>query len=322
LCKTLINRGFSLRIYDKFYFGRKSIENLPIRNNDFIEGDIRDLPDDLFDNVYAVIHLAGLSNDPTANFNPNMNREINTEATIKLAKEAKKAGVERFIFASTCSIYDLGIGVDDSMKDEESKVNPKHHYSSSKYRAEKQLLKLNSKNFAVTILRKGTIHGYSPRMRYDLVVNVMVRNVFMEHPITVFCKGVQWRPIVDVEDVAEAYQLILEARRDIVGGEIFNICEDNYQVEDIARKICHVITTKYISFSSGISFEKDDKKDRSYRVSNDKIKNMLGFSFRHSLNASVKRLVKEIKENDATDFDSPIYYNIKHMTPIFEKEDA
>jgi len=318
LCKTLIDRGFDIKIYDKFYFGRKSIENLMVGNNEFIEGDIRDLPEGLFDNVSAVIHLAGLSNDPTANFNPKMNKEINTDATVSLAKKAKKAGVKRFIFASTASIYDMGIGTNDNLKDENSTVKPMHPYSSSKYEAEKQLLKLNDENFAVVILRKGTIHGYSPRMRYDLVVNIMVRNILIDRPIRVFCKGVQWRPLIDIRDVVEAYRLVLTVPSKLVSGEIFNVTENNYQIKDLAKEIHHVATN--FDFKSEVVFEDDDKKDRSYRISNKKIKGRLGFVPRFTLEDSIKELIKRIKEDGVDDLTNPIHYNIKWMEPIFKKE--
>lgn len=318
LIESLSRKGFEIKVYDKFYFGKNTI-GYPSDKIEIIKGDIRTPPDNLFDYVTDVIHLAGLSNDPTADFNPKANWEINTLATKKLAKRAMQKGVSRFIFASSCSIYDLGMENANEVKNETVEVHPQSHYSFSKYQAEKEILKLSDNNFCVVILRKGTVCGFSPRMRYDLVINTMVKKAFTEGMIRVYCRGLQWRPIIDVEDVAQAYFTVLKAPHKKVNGQIFNISLDNFLIKDIAY-IVQKTLKKYFAMNVKIIFEQDNKKDRSYRVANDKAKKILHFIPKISIEESVVKLVKNIKRKGFTDFDNPHYYNIEWMRPFLEKE--
>lgn len=317
LSEKLAKDGLDVRIFDRFYFGRDKIRHLD-GTVEAVEGDIRKPPANLFDDVDSIIHLAALSNDPTAEFNPAANRAINTTATKKLAKMAKRKGVRRFIFASSCSIYDLGMENGHGIRDEGSSVNPKAAYSVSKHKAEKELKKLASNKFDVVILRKGTVFGFSPRMRYDLVVNTMVKNALSSGVIKIFCKGVQWRPLVDIDDVARAYTLALTAPSEKVNRQIFNISLGNFLVRDLAIVVAKTLR-KYFKISPRIVFENDDKKDRSYSVSADKAKKILKFVPKVSIEESIVRMVKGIKSSKMTDFDNPIYYNIAWMRPILGK---
>ena len=317
LSEKLAKEGFDVRIFDRFYFGRDKIRHLN-GTVEAVEGDIRKPPADLFDDVDSIIHLAALSNDPTAEFNPAANRVINTLAAKKLAKMAKIRGVRRFVFASSCSIYDLGMENGHGVRDELSKVSPKAAYSKSKYLAEKVLKELASNKFDVVILRKGTVFGFSPRMRYDLVVNTMVKNALSSGVIKIFCKGVQWRPLVDIEDVARAYMMALLAPSEKVNRQIFNISLGNFLVKDLALDVAKTLK-KYFKVNPKIIFENDDKKDRSYSVSADKAKKILNFVPKVSVEESIVRMVKGIREKKMTDFDNPIYYNIAWMRPILEK---
>lgn len=318
LCERLVNAGFDVRLFDRFYFGRKPIAKLNSKI-EVIEGDIRDFPEDLLNNIDTVIHLAALSNDPTAEFNPQANNQINTESTVRLAKSAKKKGVKRFIFASSCSIYDLGLENENGIKDEIAKVEPKAAYSSSKYQAEKKILKLADEDFCVVILRKGTVFGFSPRMRYDLVVNTMVKNTLSSGTIKVLSRGIQWRPLVDVNDVAEAYLKALGASKEKVNRQVFNISLGNFLMKDLAY-IVQKALKKHFSINPKIIFEEPDRRDRSYRVSNTRAKQVLRFVPEVSIEESVIKMVKKIKKNKVTVFDNPIYYNIEWMRPILEKE--
>jgi len=318
LCEKLVNAGFDVRLFDRFYFGREPIAKLNSKI-EVIEGDIRDFPEDLFNNIDTVIHLAALSNDPTAEFNPQANHQINTESAIRLAKLAKKKGVKKFIFASSCSIYDLGLENENGIKDEIAKVEPKAAYSSSKFQAEKKILKLADKDFCVVILRKGTVFGFSPRMRYDLVVNTMVKNTLSSGTIKVLSRGIQWRPLVDVNDVAEAYLKALGASKEKVNGQVFNISRGNFLMKDLAY-IVQKALKKHFSINPKIIFKEPDRKDRSYRVSNQKARQVLNFIPKVSIEESVIKIVGQIKKNKFTDFENPIYYNIDWMRPILEKE--
>jgi nucleoside-diphosphate-sugar epimerase len=177
LVRELLNRGFADKIFDRLYFGDRGLADVRERV-ELVVGDMRSMRPGLLDGVSAVVNLGGLSNDPTAEYNPRANHEMNTMASVTLAQQCKERGVERFLFASSCSIYDFGVGDDekDAVMDEDSKVEPKAAYSSSKFEAEKLLVGLATEQFCPVILRKGTVYGFSPRMRYDFVVNTFVKD--------------------------------------------------------------------------------------------------------------------------------------------------
>ncbi|TET07782.1 SDR family oxidoreductase, partial [Candidatus Aerophobetes bacterium] len=193
LVRELLNKGYAVRTFDKFYYGDRGIEDIKDRI-EVIQGDMRNIDSSIFEDINAVINVGGLSNDPTAEYNPKANYEMNVVATKNLAKLSKKRGIKRFIFASSCSIYDLGFGGEDVVQNEEVKVNPKATYSRSKYDAERILLKMVDEDFSPVILRKGTIFGFSYRMRYDLVVNTFVKDALTKGKITIFRGGEMWRP--------------------------------------------------------------------------------------------------------------------------------
>jgi len=318
LTEVLVKRGFFVKVLDTFYFGRSPLKNLH-NNIEIIEGDIRRPPVKAFNGVDAIIHLAGLSNDPTAEFNPTANKEINTIATKNLAITAKKHGVKRFIFASSCSIYDKGLENDIDIKDENFIVTPRYPYALSKYLAERELLKLHDTLFNVIIFRKGTVHGFSPRMRYDLIINTMIRFALQHKAIRIYCRGLQWRPIIAIEDVVEAYCIVLDADLKDIGGEIFNITGDNYQVKEIAERVKDMIEHCY-NIPIRLVYEQDNKIDRSYRVSNDKAKEKLKFTPKISMNMSIKSILEQISHSQYyQDFDNPIFNNIEWMRPILKK---
>lgn len=318
LAGNLVKEGFDLKIFDRFYFGLKPLNYLD-GTVELVKGDIRNPPESLFDDVESVIHLAALSNDPLAEFNPKANFEINTKASLNLAKIAKKKGVNRFIFASSCSIYDLGMANDEMLRDESSQVTPRSAYPKSKYEAENALAKLVDKKFNILVLRMGTIFGFSPRMRYDLVVNTMVKNAMARGVVEIFCGGEQWRPLVDVEDAACAFVLALKAPTKKINGQIINISLGNFLVLDIASIVTDFLN-KHYKISSKIVFKKNDHKDRSYKVSGQKAREILGFVANNKLGDSVIKMVKNIKRYKMTDFDNAIYYNINWMKPLLFRE--
>lgn len=311
LAEKLINENYDLTILDKFYFGNNISEHIK-KKIIFVKADLRDIPINLVKKFSVIIHLAGISNDPTAEFNPKANFEINHTATINLAKKAKKSGVRKFIFASSCSIYDMGIANESGLKNEDSPVYPKAPYSLSKYMAEQELLQLNDKNFSVVILRKGTIFGYSERMRYDLVINAMIKNALLERKVRVFCKGIQWRPMLNIKDASSAYMLALANDSQKINGQIINILNNNFQVKDLALIVQKVIASE-LKKDVEIVFEQDNKKDRSYRVEGKKAKKLLGFHPSDNIYDEVITMVRQIIKNKKTDFSNPIYYNIEWM---------
>src|ERR1039458_3434398 len=212
LVEELLNRGYAVTVFDRLFFGDEGLRRFRDRVR-LLTGDIRSMPPAVMEGVSAIINLAGLSNDPTAEYNPEANHQMNTVATRTLAEMAKKAGVKRYIFASSCSIYDVGI-VDeerDVLLNEESPVQPRAAYGVSKLAGERELLALCDKDFSPVILRMGTLFGFSPRMRYDLVVNTFVKDAFLKGAMTLHYGGQMWRPLVDVRDAARAYVMALEA---------------------------------------------------------------------------------------------------------------
>jgi nucleoside-diphosphate-sugar epimerase len=314
-----LERGYSVKIFDRFYFGETSIEKFKDRV-EVIRGDMRNLEPEILEEVGVVVNLGGLSNDPTAEYNPKANYEMNTLATKLSAELCKKAGIKRYVFASSCSIYDIGVKDEekDVIFDETTKVAPKAAYSSSKYEAEKILLSMRDKDFSPVILRKGTIYGFSYRMRYDLVVNTFVKDALTKGYITPFFGGEMWRPLVDIRDVAKAYILCIEADDEKVSGEIFNLVYRNFRISELALRVRSAL--KSINIDIDIKPDYRYRGVRSYRVSGEKIKNKLGFIPSISVEDSVTDMVDKIKKYNCLNFEDPIYYNIRWMRTL-EKAD-
>jgi nucleoside-diphosphate-sugar epimerase len=221
LTEELLERGYSIKIFDRFYFGEAGLGGVRDRV-EIVRGDMRTMPASVLADIGAVINLGGLSNDPTAEYNPKANYEMNTLATKLSAELCKAAGVKRYVLASSCSIYDVGVKDEekDIVIDERTPIAPKAAYSSSKFEAEKILLTLKDKSFSPVILRKGTIFGYSRRMRFDLVVNTFVKDALTKGSITPYFGGEMWRPLVDIRDAAKAYIACIEADDATVAGAI------------------------------------------------------------------------------------------------------
>jgi nucleoside-diphosphate-sugar epimerase len=318
LVGELLKKKFEVRVFDNLLFGDNSLQ-LFRKNIEVIKGDIRSISNEVLRGIDAVIHQAGLSNDPMADFDPKANYEINTLGTIHLAKLCKKSGIKQFTFASSASIYNKSLLYDDILQDENSKVVPKAAYSSSKYKAEQELLKLADRNFCPIIFRQGTVYGFSPRMRYDLVVNTMVKTALSEGKIYLFCGGVQWRPLIDVQDVALAHIRALELPEQKVCGEIFNLLYKNYLIKDVAEIVKREIEG-IIKKRIDIVVDYASRKDRSYKISGNKIKKKLNWSPKKTIKASIQNMILKIKKYGFTDFSNLQYYNIewlkKHKTLI------
>ena len=307
----LLKLGYAVRVFDNFLFGRTAIKPY-VDKIEIIEGDIRRITKKALIDVYAVIHQAGLSNDPMAEFNPRANYEINTLSTVRLATFCKEVGIKRFTFASSASIYNRGVLKRTRVQNEDGIVKPKAAYSVSKYKAEIELLKMADKKFAPIIFRQGTVYGFSPRMRYDLVVNTMLKTALEEEKIYVFCGGVQWRPLVDVEDVATAHIKALEIPEEKLKGQIINLLYENYKILEVAHKVKEVVESK-TKKSIKIIIDHTPKRDRSYRISDSKIKRILHWGPKISIEVSVENMIKEINKNKMDDFSNPHYYNIAWM---------
>lgn len=316
LAKELLEKGQTVRIFDKLFFGEYGLKEYRDKV-DLVRGDLRNFDPKILDGVTAVVNISGLSNDPTAEYNPQANHEMNTVATENLARVCKEKGIKRYIFASSCSIYDRGFYAEDILQDEDSEVEPRAAYAVSKYKAERILLDMVDKDFCPVMLRKGTVYGFSPRMRYDLVVNTFLKDALMKGVLTVHAGGEMWRPLVDITDVARAYICALEASEDKVRGRIFNIVQKNYRILELAHWVREALKDiKKID----IDVDYTNYKTRSYRVSGDRIARELGFRPEVPVKDSVHHMYKMIQKIGYTDFMNPKYYNIQWMTMLDDME--
>src|SRR5262249_51308350 len=270
--RQLLDKGEAVRVFDKLYFGDDGLAEVADKI-DLVQGDLRTFDPAVLDGCNAVLHLAGLSNDPTAEFNPKANADINTRGTEILADACKRRGVKRFIFASTCSIYDLGFYAPDFLRDEDSEVRPRAAYAVSNYDAERILLKMADDHFCPVLLRQGTVYGWSPRMRYDLVVNTFLRDALTKGVLTVHCGGEMWRPLVDVSDLARVYVATIEGPDEKVHGKIFNVVGKNYRILELAHWVREALKGDR---KVEIEVDYSNQKTRSYRVSGERIQQTLG----------------------------------------------
>jgi nucleoside-diphosphate-sugar epimerase len=307
LCERLLQAGHSVRVLDRLYWGHAPLAHLSDRI-ELVQADVRSFDQSALDGIDAVAHLAGLSNDPTAEYNPAANWEMNTDATIHLAAACKQRGIKRLTFGSSASIYD---GLGDGTFDETAAVLPRGAYSKSKFAAEAALLQAADANFAPVILRQGTVYGYSPRMRLDLVVNTFIKDAVLRGALFLHGGGWMWRPLVDVSDVAEAHLRCLEADTPLVAGEIFNVVHNNFQIRQLAMLV-----------SGSLSMHQrhvrlDDAPmpsiNRNYRCANRKLQERIGFTPHVTVLESIERMLGHLPLDDPAELAHPRYYNIKWM---------
>jgi nucleoside-diphosphate-sugar epimerase len=215
-----------------------------------IEKDIRDADIDDLAGFDAVIHLAGLSNDPLGDYRPSLTEDVNFRASVRLAHLAKKAGIPRFLYASSCSNY--GASGSDFL-DESAAFNPVTPYGKSKVDVERAVAPMADESFSPTFLRASTAYGLSPRIRFDLVVNNLTAWAFTTGQVYLKSDGSPWRPIVHVEDIASAYIAVLEADRDLIHNEAFNVglTTENYQIREIGEFVKQIVPNSKVEFAPG-----------------------------------------------------------------------
>ena len=316
LCRVLLERGDTVRVVDRFFFGDGPLRALADRSGGrltFVTGDVREIDPAWLDGIDGVSHLAGLSNDPTAEYNPDANWQMNALATERLGEVCKQRGIARFVFGSSASIYD---GIGEGMFDELTPVAPRGAYSLSKKYAEDALLRLDGNGFAPTILRQGTVYGWSPRMRFDLVVNTFVKDAATAGKLYLHGGGWQWRPLVDVSDVARAHELCLHAPLDSVGGEIFNVMQENYQVRQLAMLVAGSLSLH----GRQVTLEEAPlpKLVRDYRMSNLKMTQLLGFTPAVTVLESIDTMLQRLPLDDVGWLANPRWYNIAWMSVLEE----
>lgn len=242
--------------------------------------DIRDVDSSDLVDIYAVIHLAGLSNDPLGDFDEKLTYEINHKATIGLAKLSKKAGIKRFIFASSQSVY--GVSDSEGEVSELSPVNPITAYAKSKFMCEKDLSKISSRDFSCTYLRPATAYGASPNLRLDIVLNAFVADAFYKNKIIIKSDGTPWRPMSHINDICKAFNACLVAPIELVENQVFNVGtnSNNYTVRDLAESTLNHFPNASLVFTG------EHTDSRSYRVSSDKILFVLSDFYKPSYNIS------------------------------------
>ena len=307
MVRQLIDKGYSVRVIDSLKWGGESLFDL-ITNNDFElqKGDIRNIEDvrKALINVNYVIHLAAIVGDPACSKFSDEAKETNWDGSVNLFEECEKSGIERFVFASTCSNYGK-MKDNDSYVKEDSELNPVSLYAELKVKFENYLLdKKNSSNICSTALRFSTVYGFSPRMRFDLTVNEFTRNMVLENFQEIW--GEQfWRPYAHVDDLCRASILVLESEKSKVKSQVFGVgdTKENYQKGMIIREINKLV-------DGDIKYVAKDEDPRDYRVDFSKIKNELGFSISKTVPDGIKEIKKIVESGIITDCYSSKFKNI------------
>jgi nucleoside-diphosphate-sugar epimerase len=303
LIPRLIERGYQVSVVDLFWFGNHLPPEVEVINSDIFDLTEKQLA------VYdQVVFIAGLSNDPMAEYSPSKNFIFNAAAPAYLAYTAKKAGVRRFVYASSCSVYGY---TENDLYDEARPTTSPYPYGISKLQGEQAVLQLGSDKFSVISLRKGTISGYSPRMRYDLIINTMFKSALRDRMITVNNPAI-WRPILSIQDAAKAYIRAIEANETISG--IFNVASANHTVGEVADLVKHAIESQ-LNIPVGLTIL--HKQDfRNYKVSIEKARDVLSFHPHDSVQDIVVDLINH--KDRIADWDNPEYYNIQCLKALEE----
>jgi len=302
--------GLDTNLYRQCTFGKDGPQIETIMT------DIRDIQTEALAGFDAVIHLAGLSNDPLGDYQPQLTDEINALASIKLAEMAKAMGVKRFLFASSCSVYGAA---GEAFLDETSPFNPVTPYGVSKLKAETGLRKMADDDFSPTFLRASTAYGVSPRIRFDLVANNLTAWAFATGNVYLKSDGSPWRPIVHIEDISRAYAAVLTASRDAIHNQAFNVgtTAENYQIREIAEIVSEVVPGCRIEYAPDAGPDK-----RCYRVDCNKIARVLrDFKPQWTLVRGVEQLYDAYKRVGLTpnEFEGPNYSRIAHVKDLIDK---
>lgn len=307
LVPELILNGFIVTVFDTFWFGKSQFENLI--NLTLIEGDIRNTADltNAMNGQDAIIHLACISNDPSFDLDPKLGKAINLDSFSPLIRVAKKSRIKRFIYASSSSVYGLK---SESRVTEDLTAEPLTDYSKYKYECEQILLSEVNNEFAFCIVRPATICGYSPRQRFDLVVNILTASAILDKKITV-TGGPQFRPNLHIRDMVDAYLLLLNVDSLLMNRKIYNIGGENLNLIQIAN-----VVKENSTLDCEITFTETNDL-RSYRIDSTKIKNELGFVPRKSIKEAVIDIVHAHQQGKfEKDLKCSKYINISRMKEL------
>jgi nucleoside-diphosphate-sugar epimerase len=291
LVRDLVKAGHEVTAVDRFFFGKEPLSEFVGNKQVTIkQKDIRDLDQNDFKGHDAVCDLACLSNDPAGEIDPQLTYQINRDGRIHVAKTAKQSGVAKYIISSSCSVYGKG---EEPQLSETSKTNPISVYAKSTLEAEQQNLSIADQNFSVTALRNATVFGLSTRMRFDLVVNLMTLTAFQKSRIIVMGGGLQWRPLVHLSDVSNAFINVLGKDFKKINGEIYNIGLDNFQIKNLAY-----LVREQVPYPIEIDMAPDDADKRDYNVLFRKAEENIGFKAQVDIVTGIQEIYLALKSGN------------------------
>jgi len=307
LVPALLDKNYSVTALDLFIYGKEVLDEH--KNLKVVVGDIRNtnILKEVIPSHDAVIHLACISNDPSFELNPQLGQSINLDAFEPMVQISKKEKIKRFIYASSSSVYGLK---SEKNVTEDVSLEPLTDYSKFKVECEKILKPFNSEDFTTVTIRPATVCGYSRRQRLDVVVNILTNLAFNKREISIF-GGKQLRPNIHIDDMVRSYILMIEAKKDDISGEVYNVGYDNLSIENIATKVKNII-------GEDVKLKTTPTDDnRSYHISSNKIQKELDFSPKFGVEDAIKDLKlafeKKLLPNSLSD---DVYFNIKRMEKI------
>lgn len=310
LTPLLAERGHQVTVLDRLYFGQTLPKSDAIK---VVKGDIRTFDPSVLQGIEAVVDVSGISNDPSCELEPELTKGVNIEGGRRLARLAKDAGVRRYVYSSSCSVYGHGEGLGLT---ETSGRHPVSLYARAKAEMEDVLFgELKGPNFEVCALRLATVFGLSPRMRFDLAVNVMTKNAYVNRRIVVDGGGRQWRPFVHVRDVADAFALAMTTDAKKVAGEVFNVgsTSNNVQILNLAFRVRDAIPNTEVVHAP------TDPDLRDYNVNFDKIQRVLDYSTKRTIDDGIKEILEALKDG-RLDPDERRWYTLKQYLFLREAE--
>lgn len=312
IAEQAIHQGYKVKVIDRFFFGQDSLAHLfDDPSLIMLEKDTRPLEEQDLENCFAVIDLAGISNDPSADLNFELTDSINYHGSVHAAKIAKAAGVERYLYISSCSLY----GFNEEICTETTQIRPLTIYAKSKAKAEQEILDLSDHSFSVTALRNATTFGLSSRMRFDLVVNIMTYMAMTKKEITVNGDGKQRRPLIHVADIADICLYLLNQPKESVENQILNIGINNYTVSEIANEVKRALNDQV-----SINYVSSNADHRDYEVSFDKFRSLFSFQPHRTIEYGVLEIAQALREGTITA--SPKTFTVKHYQKLLENYES